>query len=88
MGDLCGLVPAQVLGVDLQWGPVPDRRVKPASIIEAFDVLDDRTAGFGVCDKYHAIEPLVLHGAEERLGHGIIPARSRPSHRAGHLVFA
>ena len=61
---------------------VPDRRMPSDTIVEIFDVLDDRIFCVFACQRRPTIDQLVLERSEEALRNRIIPAVCSPAHAA------
>ena len=56
-------------------------------IVETFDVIRDRVPGSSPCWPAMAVDELGLEGAEETLGHRIVPTIAFPAHGANDAMF-
>ena len=65
---------------------MPQRGVPPASVVEALDVLEDRTPRYLTVRPRVAVDQLSLQGRNETLGHRVVVGIGHRSHR-GQKTF-
>jgi hypothetical protein len=85
LGWLCRLAVLE-LGERFGWGSVAEAGVQPLPVVEHFDVVGDGEPGAGPGGERVPVVHLVLQGAEERLGGGVVPADPGASQAGPNLV--